>query len=124
MFLPVCFQFTICILSARWQPKPNCWCVLEFGQTISVQLCSVLSDAFITIIHLLTSRFSSGTMISSREDTSVIKERDILAAQQYQKTLSRGSETIIFAAPRIRHTDVAKSCNFHNAQYARAYVNA
>ncbi|GFN95722.1 hypothetical protein PoB_002222800 [Plakobranchus ocellatus] len=63
-------------------------------------------------------------MISSREDASVIRERDIRAAQQYQRKLSRGSETIIFAAPRSRHADVAKSYNFRNAQCATSYVNS
>ncbi|GFN83690.1 chitinase-3-like protein 1 [Plakobranchus ocellatus] len=121
-----CFQSTSNILPARWQSNPKYWCVLEFGKTNSVQLCSVLSDTFFTTIHLLTSRFWSDTMISSREDASVIRERDIRAAQQYhcQRTLSRGSETLILAAPRSRHADVAKSYNFLNAQCARSYANA
>ncbi|GFO29883.1 hypothetical protein PoB_005638800 [Plakobranchus ocellatus] len=40
--------------------------------------------------------------------------------QQCQRKLSRGPETVIFAASRSRHADVAKSYNLRNAQCARS----
>ncbi|GFN78564.1 hypothetical protein PoB_000507000 [Plakobranchus ocellatus] len=44
--------------------------------------------------------------------------------QQCQKKLSRGPETVIFAAPRSRQADVAKSYNLRNTHCARPYANA
>ncbi|GFO32309.1 hypothetical protein PoB_005881400 [Plakobranchus ocellatus] len=104
---PVYYQFTICILLARWLSNPKCWCVLEFRETNSVQLCS---KSILEWFNDFIERECICDQGKGHSGRSTVPENVV--------------ETIICVAPRSRHADVAKTHNFRNAQYARSYANA
>jgi len=78
--------------NARWRSlhinaAGACWSFIK--QTV-LWLCSVLSNANLMWIRLLTSPFWSGTGISLKEDASVIRERDIQADRQSRSSCQLG----------------------------------
>ena len=75
-----------------------CW---NFIKQTMLWLCSVLSNANLMRIRLLTSPFWSGTWISLKEDASVIRERDIQADRRSRSKLLIASENLFCAAPGI-----------------------
>ena len=93
--------------NARWRSLHSnaagaCWNFIK--QTV-LWLCSVLSNANLMWIRLLTSPFLSGTGISLKEDASVIRERDIQADCRSRSELLIASENPFCAAPDITGPD-------------------
>ena len=78
--------------NARWRSLHSnaadaCWNFIK--QTV-LWLCSVLSNANLMWIRLLTSPFWSGAGISLKEDASVFRERDIQADRQSRSSCQLG----------------------------------
>jgi hypothetical protein len=97
-------------------PQQRSRCVFEFAKHTVLWLCSVLSNANLMWIHLLTSPFWSGTTISSRKDASVMRERAIQADRRSRSKLLIASEKPFCAAPRSHRAELVGSYTSRKAR--------